>query len=347
MAKSSSFFGLRKGSTKSLTFQTYRGQQITKDRVLAPANPQTDAQMRQRLIVPIVASARAALKTLVDHSFEGVTYGEPSLKEFSSLNLSKGALDITSYVPKGSMDCGLSNLIISRGTLPSLTVKGKTAYDNIIDGNTYGDFEVTNLVAVNKPAGLVEGGKLTKEAIDLIVENNPLLERGDQITFLANFWKDRYTYEKSKDEPATALKHWFVISRLILDETVDQPWVWKNGPAVLSDGYLETSLVTQGEVEGKAPYVTSAEGYDDASRGFLGACVILSRKDGNTWKRSSQRITVFDGVKANPTFADVLYSYQKNSSENSRYLNKGADGVDITGGRHQNLANKAADNRMA
>ena len=33
MAKSKSFFGLRKGSTKSHTYSTLDGQQITKDRV--------------------------------------------------------------------------------------------------------------------------------------------------------------------------------------------------------------------------------------------------------------------------------------------------------------------------
>ena len=75
MAKSSSFFGLRKGSTKSLTFQVLRGQQITKDRVTQVSNPRSEAQMTQRALIPIVAAARAQLKGLVDHSFEGVAYG--------------------------------------------------------------------------------------------------------------------------------------------------------------------------------------------------------------------------------------------------------------------------------
>ena len=80
MAKSKSFFGLRTGSTKSLTFQVYRGQQITKDRVYRVSNPRTEGQMAQRALIPIVAAARSALKGLVDHSFEGVPYGEASLK---------------------------------------------------------------------------------------------------------------------------------------------------------------------------------------------------------------------------------------------------------------------------
>lgn len=341
MAKSSSFFGLRKGSTKSLTFQTYRGQQITKDRVLAPANPQTDSQMRQRLLVPIVASARSILKTLVNHSFEGVTYGETSLKEFSSLNLSKGALDVTSYVPKGAMDPGLSNLIISRGSLPTMIVKGKTKFDNL--GNqdnpltAYGDFEVISLKAVKVPAEERNSDQLTKNMVDLILDNNPILKRGDQITILCNYWSGTYDYEIAKDEVSTAYNHRFLISRLILDETIPQPWRYSNGEMMLTDGYISFGLVTDNEqAEGDKPaIVTNGSSFDEASRGFLGACIILSRKDGNTWKRSSQRITVFDDVRATPSYNDVIYTYSKNSAESSRYLNKGLDGVDIPGGSVQ------------
>ena len=47
MAQSKGFFGLRKGSTKSLTFSTLDGKQITKDRVYDVKNPRTENQMRQ------------------------------------------------------------------------------------------------------------------------------------------------------------------------------------------------------------------------------------------------------------------------------------------------------------
>jgi hypothetical protein len=117
MAKSKSFFGLRTGSTKSLTFQVYRGQQITKDRVYRVSNPQTDAQMTQRALIPIVAAARSALKGLVDHSFEGVAYGPASLKEFSKQNLRAGALTVTSYSPNGVSNPGFADLIVSNGSI--------------------------------------------------------------------------------------------------------------------------------------------------------------------------------------------------------------------------------------
>ena len=117
MAKSKSFFGLRTGSTKSLTFQVYRGKQITKDRVYRISNPRTEAQMQQRAIIPIVAASRAALKGLVDHSFEGVNYGNDSLKKFSELNLRSGALMVESYAPNGYSNPGFASLMVSTGSL--------------------------------------------------------------------------------------------------------------------------------------------------------------------------------------------------------------------------------------
>ena len=122
MAKSKSFFGLRTGSTKSLTFQVYRGQQITKDRVTQVANPRTTLQMEQRSKLPIVAAARSALKGLVDHSWEGVPYGEQSLRTFSSKNLSAGALKVYSYSSPDAPSPGIAEFQVSQGSLRGFDV---------------------------------------------------------------------------------------------------------------------------------------------------------------------------------------------------------------------------------
>ena len=123
MAKSKSFFGLRTGSTKSLTFQVYRGQQITKDRVTRVANPRSTLQMEQRSKLPIVAAARSALKGLVDHSWEGVPYGEQSLRTFSSKNLSAGALRVYSYASPDAPSPGIAEYQVSQGSLRGFDVK--------------------------------------------------------------------------------------------------------------------------------------------------------------------------------------------------------------------------------
>ena len=87
MARSKSFFGLRRGSTKSHTYSILNGQQITKDRVQTVANPKTQKQQFQRAIMATVMAAYSEMKAIVDHSFQGKKKGSENQREFMSRNL--------------------------------------------------------------------------------------------------------------------------------------------------------------------------------------------------------------------------------------------------------------------
>lgn len=89
MAQSKGFFGLRKGSTKSLTFSTLDGKQITKDRVYDVKNPRTESQMRQRMLMTTVGAAYKMLKSIAGHSFEGYSSGIQCMRQFNSRNLNR------------------------------------------------------------------------------------------------------------------------------------------------------------------------------------------------------------------------------------------------------------------
>ena len=89
MAQSKSFFGLRRGSTKSLTFQVFNGKQVTKDRVETVKNPRTPAQMDQRMIMKTTGAAYSAMREIVDHSFQGYSYGMQNMSHFLSVNADK------------------------------------------------------------------------------------------------------------------------------------------------------------------------------------------------------------------------------------------------------------------
>lgn len=89
MAQSKSFFGLRRGSTKSLTFQVFNGKQVTKDRVESVKNPRTPAQMNQRMLMKTVGAAYSAMREIVDHSFQGYSYGMQNMSHFLSVNAEK------------------------------------------------------------------------------------------------------------------------------------------------------------------------------------------------------------------------------------------------------------------
>lgn len=123
MAKSKSFFGLRKGSTKTLTFSVLDGQQITKDRVTDVKNPRSKAQMEQRCILKTTALAYSTLKSIVDHSFEGTTYGAMSQRKFMQLNTAivrNNAHDGKSLIGFASYKDSTPNMgqfIISQGSL--------------------------------------------------------------------------------------------------------------------------------------------------------------------------------------------------------------------------------------
>lgn len=89
MAKSTSFFGIRTGSTKNFTFSALDGKQITKERVTSVKNPRSEGQMRQRMLMTTIGAAYKYLKAIADHSFEGKTYGQANMSAFMSANLKK------------------------------------------------------------------------------------------------------------------------------------------------------------------------------------------------------------------------------------------------------------------
>ena len=372
MAKSKSFFGLRTGSTKSLTFQTLRGQQITKDRVTSVSNPQTIAQMDQRLLLPMVANARTRLAGLVDHSFEGVPYGYQSLQKFSSLNLQKGALTVSSYVPKGLSDPGRANFIISDGSLH--TPLDEPALVNG-DSRLFFGSGVTGQPAAEEtkifPA-MPEGtkGSTVMYYLNRFMASNDALSwfsPNSQLTFLGQGTKTTAKYTASdgseKQYPLSA----FAIMRLVnpaaypaetkagtaltVDELKDyhddndkfvlgHEVVAEGSNAVIlrsvvADIYIEVGFFQTTEGSGKAEYEFGFTPYFNAvhAGSFALACAcIFSQLDGSVWRRSRTRLTVMDSSKA-ATREDVIGGYLKSGSESTKYLNTGTEGTGIVGAK--------------
>lgn len=132
MAKSKSFFGLRRGSTKSLTFSVLNGQQVTKDRVYGGKNPRSLAQMIQRMCMATSSAAYAAMKQIVDHSFEGVSYGANTMAKFLSVNTKalkenyQNAGDDFGYNPYGDRGLKLGEYVMSQGTASDIRNNGLT-----------------------------------------------------------------------------------------------------------------------------------------------------------------------------------------------------------------------------
>lgn len=126
MAKSSSFFGIRSGSTKNFTFSELHGEQITKERVTRVKNPRTISQMRQRMLMATIGAAYSYLKAIADHSFEGKTVGQQNMSEFMRVNLNKFrdmSLDSNAAYAFNAYGDKLVNpmrYILAKGSLPAM-----------------------------------------------------------------------------------------------------------------------------------------------------------------------------------------------------------------------------------
>lgn len=342
MAKSKSFFGLRTGSTKSLTFQVLRGEQITKDRVYRVSNPRSEAQMTQRALIPIVAAARAQLKGLVDHSFEGIAYGEPSLREFSRLNLRAGALDVTSYSPNGVSNAGFANLQVSNGSLNgdftlSNTDESQTIY------KTVGKYPQLVFPAATEGT--------SAEPIFKYLEtfgktnNVPLFKAGTQLTFLTVYEAGSAKVNTASGVLDASLSA-FTINRIMIPNSEsgatqldDVNGVWKikdsmeaNASQVsLKNNAGDEIIIRSDTTDNNGRSIVISVTPFAANNVNCGGALILSRYVNGTWKRSTASINIGYEPRYKYTFEDWLSVYQTTATASKKYLNNGNEGTGIQG----------------
>ena len=339
MARSKSFFGLRTGSTKSLTFQVYRGQQITKDRVSRIANPRSEAQMMQRALIPIVAASRAALKGLVDHSFEGVTYGEQSLKKFSELNLKAGALDVVSYSPNGVSNPGFAKLQVSAG---SLSVD-KISYD--LDEDTTGLRVLIPTLGKNelKFKAAAVGDKadaILKEIADWGNTDCDYVAGGNQLSFLTV--SNVGTVQVGSNNAPLAT---FDICRLLFPSQESTPAQVRdvNGTfrvlSQVAEGASEVNLYNNVVVinivynhQGKQLVFTIQPTNNPSGSTMTGGTVIRSAHVNNVWKRSISRIVFPTDLENEDRYTYEMWrSYYEKTGSSAKFLNNGSEGTGIQG----------------
>lgn len=275
MAQSKGFFGLRKGSTKSLTFSTLDGKQITKDRVYDVKNPRTESQMRQRMLMTTVGAAYKMLKSIADHSFEGYSSGMQCMRQFNSRNLNrfkqaaaaKGSVAFNEYKDG---DINPLPFILASGSLPGFTYT--------LDGES-------NLQIVGE-----------KENADFATAEGVYaalgVQRNDLITFCTVIGKGTtnngvYTYKAER----------FNIVRLYCDKSgaVSKP---ANAFTISTNNdQASISMSTSGNA------LTIKTGATD-----FGA-VIQSRKNDNGWLRSDAVMIVADNVISGVKTANQLATY--------------------------------------
>ena len=337
MAKSKSFFGLRTGSTKSLTFQVYRGQQITKDRVYRVSNPRTEAQMKQRAIIPIVAASRAALKGLVDHSFEGVNYGNDSLKKFSEINLSSGALRVESYAPNGFSNPGFASLTVSKGTLSDVGV--------IVDVNdeyTAATYSIMTKAKTDLSFKAAKAGDSANAVLRTIAEwgatECEFVAPGNQLTFLTVSLVN-YVKVGGNRAPLSA----FDISRILFPSSENTPaqvddvngsWKVKSdvteGASAVELANVYTLVRIQWD-KGNSMLTITVQPTNHTGSPVCGSAVIRSAYINGVWKRSNAKILVSIPADEDKYTYEMWRSYYESTQVSAKYLNQGDEGTGIQG----------------
>lgn len=296
MAQSKSFFGLRRGSTKTLTFSVYNGKQVTKDRVADVKNPRSSAQMKQRAIMATALRGYSALKEICDHSFEGVTYGQKSMNYFVAEN----ARMIRAAAPKVNLSLSKGNsvsnaYIISKGSLtgPSI-LSGGDSTDKVF------------VIALTHSTSYTFGSLMGKLGATL---------PGDMVTFInlvdnagadASVYWMRLKLTEQNASKAITLNNSPVNVLSILTEGVDYETNIDN----FSVGDFPIMLATQDD--GDALSIGERQAKEGTQHVPQSMGVIVSRKSDTTWLRSSNTmVNLWDTFN----YDEALASYPESSEK--------------------------------
>lgn len=98
-------------------------QQVVRSLAEQVANPQTEAQMFGRMIMSTVMQAVSAMKPIIDHSFDGIPAGQPSISEFIRRNYALVKADAEAHPASGNM-FGL-NKYQEKGVKPGVYILSK------------------------------------------------------------------------------------------------------------------------------------------------------------------------------------------------------------------------------
>lgn len=77
-------------------------QQVVRSLAEVVSNPQTEAQMKGRMIMSSVMQAVAFMSPIIDHSFDNVPVGQPSISEFIRRNYALVKADVAAHPSSGN-----------------------------------------------------------------------------------------------------------------------------------------------------------------------------------------------------------------------------------------------------
>ncbi len=273
--------------------------------VVTPSNPKTQAQMVQRIIMHTVMTAYSKMKEICDHSFEGTKKGRDTMSLFMKENVQKcraavaemqaqgvAFINMYNFSLLGTKQFAANQYLVAMGSLPR--VETQWVEDSTILYPTAQGITVNTYESVIQSLGL---------------------KRGDQLTFCI------------VTEGANNVTE-FHFARVILDPTTSdfQP-APLSSPLVDAQGAITFPSV-RNEGTANFKFTVTAAGlryqYEDmhsVADDAIAAYVIVSRKMGDTWQRSTTFMTYPGSLPNSASLGECLEAAE--GSQNSIYT--GAD----------------------
>lgn len=295
MAKGNMFLGMSRGSVGDVTFYRSRGNQVARARNRKPMNPKTEAQIIQRMILATASKAYSRMKGIVDHSFQGVQYGGVSQSYF----LRRAMEDIRNWVAQtisitGEYPAALRNPLLYRGLAFPLDAHQSGVGLLISEGSIPSVPAVLETPEGGDPVFNYFGNIIASEDRPTTVENvlrSIGAAAGDQITLVGL---------KENGQ--------FVASRFVVKPDADLTLDWD----VDSEAFDETKTIYGDPVfflksvtGGMGLTVVSSSRLDGETYGYIASAVIISRKSGDVWQRSTQRLVWLNDA-GDYTLTDVV-----------------------------------------
>lgn len=275
---------------------------------VTPKNPKTEQQSIQRVIFASVVKGYAFLKSICDHSFEGISYGQMSQEHFTKINLERYRSNFANNYPDPNPDealkesiafwggdqnwCAGVGAIISQGTLPAILPNG----------------------GIDTPVSSF-GAALTANTNIATVLSANNLQKGDQITVVI------VAANGDKGVLSTLFKSRYVINAEADDTALNVAW----NAAGTGDAYdAERTNITAARLNATAAgLVPVLVGQDDLV--IEGAAVIVSRQVGGKWERSNAVLVNMFDEGASFSAPVALAQYMAGGSDintlSDRYLN--------------------------
>lgn len=271
MAKGNLLLGMGRGKLGDIVLTRAYGEQISRARAKTIKNPKTTGQQVQRIILATVTKAYSQMKSIVNHSWQGVSYGANSMSKFNKLNMDYlrnqlGAYGLDNngetpntwawFITQMNQLAVPNRWAISRGTLPNIPIKQVGE-----DGD-----EVTRMSILTFTGDDTNTLSYAEFVRQLGIQD------GDQLTLCAIANDGTFHYGR------------FICSPNDGDMTANIAEPTKNNERTINLGVSINDL----EVIFTLPSI------EDAGLKMCAAGLILSRKSGTNWQRSNTDMIIWD-----------------------------------------------------